>query len=353
MKKIIVYTLAVAAILLLGILIGRGFAAGSSEVTPPAAAEHRLTVTAVRPSRRSLADEVDASGTLVPREDVLVMPQVDGRRVLSVHVDVGDRVNAGQLLAVLDSEDLRIDLRSLHTEYERANEEYSRARALQADQLVSREFLRQKQAAVESARAALNEAKLNAERTRVVAPRSGLVYRRDAVIGAIADSGVPLFRLVQGDVVELQADVPESAAHRLRTGMKAKVTIAGGGEPILGDLRLVTPRVDGRNRTAEVRIALPAAEARSVGTFAEARIETGQLDGWVVPTLSLQQDSKGTFLWQVGPNGRVSRLQVTVLHQTAEQVMVRESLQGLLIVAKAGALLQAGDDVKVAERSTS
>ncbi|TXH64852.1 MAG: efflux RND transporter periplasmic adaptor subunit [Lysobacteraceae bacterium] len=347
MKKFIIYVLSVSVILVLGVLIGRGMAVGGDrQVAAPA--EHRLTVTAVRPARQNITDEIDATGTLVPREDVLVMPQVDGRRVLSVHADVGDYVRAGQLLAVLDAEDLRIDLRSLRTEYQRANEEYARARTLQADQLVSREFLRQKQAAAESARSALQESELHAERTRVVAPSNGLVYRRDAVIGAVADSGVPLFRLVQGDVIEMQADVPESAAHRLRTGMKAQVVVAGASASISGDLRLVAPRVDGRNRTAEVRITLPETKARLVGTFAEARIQVGEIGGWVVPALSLQQDSQGAYLWQIDAAGRVSRLPVTVLRQTAEQILVRESLQGLLIVARAGALLQPGDTVKVA-----
>ena len=351
MKRLFGYALSVVAILLLGILIGRGLPA--KDGVPAAAGGERMTVSVVTPVQASVAENVDAVGTLVPREDVQVMPQVGGRRVLSVHADVGDQVRAGQLLAVLDAEDLHIDLQGLRAEYERASEEFARARTLQADQLVSREFLKQKQASAESARAAFREAQLNAGRTRVVAPANGLVYRRDAVIGAIADTATPMFRLVQNGVVEMQADVPESAAHRLRAGMTAQVAVAGAEAPVAGDLRLVAPRVDGRNRTAEVRIVLPGVEARSVGTFAEASIRIGDVRGWVLPALSLQQDSLGAYVWQVGADGKVARLPVTVVRQDGDDVVVREPLNGRRIVAKAGALLQAGDVVDVVEGPAS
>lgn len=350
MKKTMLYGVAVCSVLVIGISIGRGLSqeavAGDGGEAGPA--QNFLTVSVVTAQQRAIQDRIDVVGVLAPRENVLAMPELSGRRILTVHADVGDYVQRGQLLAVLDGEDLHIDIRGLSSEYERTRDEYERARTLQSSQLVSREFLKQKQASLDQARAQLDDARLRAGRTRVVAPASGLIYQRSATIGWLTAQDTPLFSIVEKGKIEMQASVPEAMAHRLAQGMPVEVRLGGRAEHLEGRIRLIAPQVGGASRATEVRIALPDDTNGSVGTFAEARIAIGEVGGWVVPAVALQQDTQGPFLWQVDAKDQVRRLPVTVLMQTPEDVVVREALRGLRIVGKAGSLLQDQDTVSVA-----
>ncbi len=352
MKRVIIYSAAIAVILLLGIAIGRGTGqagsagGGAGQLNTGQAL---LTVSVLTAQERSVADRISAIGTLVPRENVVVIPELVGRKILSVHADVGDYVQRGQLLATIDGQDLQINMQSLQSEFERTRDEHTRAKTLQSTQLVSREFLKQKQTALELARSQLEDAKLQMQRTRILAPAEGLIYRRTATIGGQTDGKEPLFSIVQHGHIEMQAEVPEAMAYRLKPGMAATLRIAGSTQSVEGRIRLIAPQVEGQSRATVVRIELPANDAFSVGTFCEAQITADSVGGWVVPTLSLQQDTQGAYLWQVDAKDRVHRVPVTIVMQTPDQVVVRESLRGLRVVAKAGALLQDNDTVAVAK----
>lgn len=350
MKKTILYGVAVCSVLVLGITIGRGLTpeAGAGGVGEAGAGQTFLTVSVIAAQQRAIPDRIDVVGVLVPRENVLAMPELSGRRILSVNADVGDYVQRGQLLATLDGEDLHIDIRGLTSEYERTRDEHARASTLQSSQLVSREFLKQKQASLDQARAQLDDARLRAGRTRVLAPASGLIYQRSAAIGGLTAEDMPLFSIVEQGKIEMQASVPEAMAYRLVQGMSVEVRLGGRPAPLEGRVRLIAPQVGGASRATEVRIALPEGTNASVGTFVEARIAIGEVAGWVVPAMALQQDTLGPYLWQVDAKDQVRRVPVTVLMQTPEDVVVREALGGLRIVGKAGALLQDQDTVSVA-----
>ncbi|MEQ1511211.1 MAG: efflux RND transporter periplasmic adaptor subunit [Lysobacteraceae bacterium] len=355
MKQVLRYAAVAAVVLFIGIVIGRysgsAVPAGGGEGGAAKATEQAfLTVSVIAAQDRTVADPISVTGTMIPRENVLVIPQLSERKILSVHADVGDHVRRGQLLATIDGQDLQIDLKSLQSEYERAQGEYARARTLASSQLVSREFLKQKQAASDHAHAQLQDASLSAQRTRILAPADGLIYQRTATIGGQTQSQGSLFSIVQNGRIEMQAEVPEALAYRLKPGMQAAIHVAGQNQPLEGRIRLIAPQVDGQSRTTIVRIELPAADmAFAVGTFCEAKIVADSVDGWVVPSSSLQQDTQGAYVWQVDAKNRVRRMPVTVVMQTADHVVVRESLRGLRIVSKAGALLQDDDTVAVAK----
>jgi HlyD family secretion protein len=355
MKRFLRYAVAAAVVLVAGIAIGRYSGPtvpkdGDDDDVAKTAAQTFLTVSVIAAQDKTVADPISVIGTMIPRENVLVIPQLSERKILSVHADVGDHVRRGQLLATIDGQDLQIDIKSLQSEYERTQGEYARAKTLASSQLVSREFLKQKQAALDHARAQLQDASLNAQRTRILAPADGLIYQRTATIGGQTESQGSLFSIVEHGRIEMQAEVPEALAHRLKPGMQAAIRIAGHNQPLEGRIRLVAPQVDGQSRTTYVRIELPAAGMPfAVGTFCEAKIVADSVDGWVIPSLSLQQDTQGAYVWQVDAKDRVHRMPVTVVMQTADHVVVRESLRGLRIVAKAGALLQDNDTVAVAK----
>lgn len=318
--------------------------------TAAVAAAPVLTVSVVGAERRSIDDTLAVVGTTVPRENVVVVPELTGLRVREIHAEVGDYVKKGQLLALLDSANLDIQSHGLQSEFERTRDEYARVKALQPSGAVSREFVSQKNAAYEVARANLRDAQLNIRRARVVAPTDGVIYDRKAAIGSLTSSGEALFQLARNGEVEMEASVPERSVARLRGSLPASLAIAGETGPVRGAVRLITPHVNSANRSARVRIALERDGFVPVGVFCEARITVSKVDGWVLPGTALQQDTRGPYVWSLGPKNQVARTPVTVVTRTPEHVVVETMTGGERVVAKAGSFLKEGDLVAVAKR---
>lgn len=337
-----------AALLALGVFVGVRIGDGRKGVVEVRAASVPLTVTVVRAQRRALADAVQVVGQTRSRDDVRVVAELAGLRVERIAAEAGDEVRAGQVLAVLDARGLRIDSEKSGSELERARGEYERARTLVASQLVSREFFKQKQTAYDVARAQHENARLDVQRTRVIAPASGRVVRRNVAIGDLTDPTVPLFEIAKDGTVELEANVPEALVGRLRQGMQARVRIAGRSEPVRGEIRLIQPNVDRATRATNVRIRLDAGEPLPVGAFGEATVDVATIEGWVVPRSALQEDETGRYVWRVDDKGVVRRRAVTPAFQTNETVVVKEALGDDAIVAKAGPFLRENDRVRVA-----
>lgn len=306
-----------------------------------------LTVSVVRAKPGAVAEAVQVVGTTRSREHVMVVPEIPGLRIAQIEAEAGDYVRAGQTLAVLDGRSQAIERTELRSEMERTREEYRRSETLVASQLVSREFHRQKASAYEVALAQYQNAQLSVQRTRVVAPASGLVFRRTASVGDLTDTGVVLFEIARDGVVEMQAEVPEDSVGRLAQGMAAQVVIAGFDKPIRGEIRLVVPNVDNASRTSEVRIRLVSDAKVPVGAFAQASIDLARIEGWSLPRSALHQDSAGAFVWVVDAQGVVKRRAVSVKLINADTAILADALGDAAIVSKAGAFLRENDRVAI------
>lgn len=359
-----------------------------SAAEPPALARP-LTVSVARAARGPIAEVVLVTGTLVPREEVLVSPQIDGLAVTEILVEEGDRVAAGEVLARLSRELLDANLAQSEAQLARAEAAAAQARAqigeaqaarTQADLALarsqnliatgaaSRETLEQRQAAAQTASSRLSAAEsflrvadadrasaaaqrrelmVRLERTELRAPVAGLVSRRTARLGAVvAASGEALFRLVAGGMVELEADVPETQLARLRGGQPAQVEVAGPGTSRPGQVRLVSPEVNRTTRLGRVRIAIEG-DALPTGAFARAAVQVARRDDAVlVPLSAVLSGPDGAAAQVVRDNGLIETRRVRMGLQDATRV---EILEGILpeeqVVAVSGTFVRDGDRV--------
>ena len=340
---------AVAGVLLFGLGAWMSVRGKAEQHVGLAAAPPVLTVSVVRAEQKTLDDKIQVVGVTVPREDVVVIPELTGLRIRDIYAEVGDYIKQGQKLALLDGESLKIQLEGLRTEYDRTHDEFQSLAAMQSSGAVSREALTQRRAAFEVARSRWEDAQLSLHRTLIVAPTDGLVYERQAMIGGVTDGSKPLFRLARNAEVEVQASVPEALVRRVRPAMPVSLQIAGGPESVTGSIRLITPRVDRDSHAMDVRIRFKRDGFTPVGVFCEASITVARIGGWVLPGTALQRDAHGLFVWAVNPQRNVIRKPVTVVVRTPENVVVEEALGDRPIVARAGSFLKEGDLVAVSQ----
>ena len=354
-------------------------------------AEADLPVVTLATAGRDMIEErVPVSGSLVARQEVQVHASVTGHEITQIKAEVGDRVKAGDVLALLADEALSAGLAQAEAEYRRAEagvrqaesqiasaeatlvqaiSTLERTRSLRKSGNASQAVLDQAVATEASARAAsasasdglgvaraaqaqaeaaLRIARLNLSWARITAPVDGVIVARGARLGAISGTGGDaLFTLVEGGEIELDADVIETALNQLKPGNAAEIRVAGIGA-VAGRLRLAPASVDPATRLGQARIALDPDPRLRSGLFASGWIVTDRREAVTVPASAVLADDAGERVQVVGEGRIESRpVRAGILWQDRREI-VEGLLPGETVVARAGAFFRDGDQVRAA-----
>lgn len=337
--------------------------------------------------RREIVERVLMSGSLVPREEVLVGPEIDGLRILELLVEEGDRVAKGQVLARLSRETLdaklaqsdaalaRADaaiaqassqITAAEAAFELAKAELKRTQTLVSRGVSSRALLDQRTSAANTAAAQLQVARDNLRaaqaekknqeavrrelaiqirRTEIRATSAGIITQRTAKIGALAAAAQPpLFRIIKDGKIELDAEVPEQRILSIHLGQPADIYLANG-EIIHGTVRLVSPQVDPASRLGHVRIALEDSKRARIGSFARARVEIRRSMAVTVPVSAVLYDA-GNARVQLVEDARIKTRSVELGLVEGGYAEIRKGvIEGQQVVFRAGAFLRDGDSI--------
>jgi RND family efflux transporter MFP subunit len=372
-----------------GLVAAFAFSAGGAAAQePPVPSQLAPAVTVSRAVEREVVERAVVTGTLVPREEILVSPEVEGLRITEVLVEEGDEVEKGEVLARLSKDLLQAQLAQTDAAVARAaagisqaentivqaeaaqveaaqalerartlmrsgntteavlEQRVSAARAAEGRLAAARDALRIAQAERRSAEAQRQELQVRLDRTDIKAPQAGIVSRKNARIGATASAaGDPLFRIIANGEIELEGEVTETQLVRIREGAPAQVTI-DPGRTVEGRVRNVSPEVDRSTRLGRVRIALPKDPALRIGSFSRGTVELARRTGVAVPLSAVIYDTKGATV-QVVVDGRVEVRRVRT-GLSAEGVMqIEEGVKaGELVVTRAGSFLRDGDTIR-------
>lgn len=320
------------------------------------------SVSVISPGRTSVTGTITASGTIAARREMPVGIAGEGGRVVSVLVDAGDWVRAGQVLAVVDRsvQMQQIAGQAANIEVQRANAHIAQANLDRALKLVERGFISKADvdrltatrdaaaAQVQVATAELGQLRASGARLNIIAPAAGLVLTRGVEPGQIVSpgSGV-LFRIAKDGQLEMQARLAENDLARLAVGQSAEVTPVGMGKPFIGQIWQLSPTIDAQTREGVARIALAYDQALRPGGFASAQIRSGSVTAPMLPESAILSDQQGPFVYVVGEGNKVARRTVKTGDVTAQGIVVVEGLSGNeRVVMRAGGFLNPGDVVR-------
>jgi RND family efflux transporter MFP subunit len=233
--------------------------------------------------------------------------------------------------------------------------DFRRADEIRASGAVSLEQVDERRAAARSAAARLlaAQAEVGELQTRIAeaelrAPADGVVVARNAEPGAItAAGGTPLFRLIEGGIVQCDAEVPQDALQRLAPGLDVELRIGAPGQEFLvkGRVRAIAPTVDSRSRLGIVHIALPLDPRLRPGTFVQGRILLSRTEVLSVPRSAILSRD-GTSIVYVVAGGHAWPHTVEIGATEGGQVEIRKGLAaGDHVVLAAGAFLHDGQAV--------
>ena len=367
MKPAAWIALGVAMLVAAGVLFSRnGNSRADDDVKAPAV-RPALTVTTTTPERTTLPVKLAANGDIVAWQEAIVGAEAAGLRIAQVHVNVGDRVRKGQVLATFAQGTPQAELAQFQASLAEAEAAAAdaaanaeRARSLQSTGALSAAQINQyltaektAKAKVEAARAILQAQQVRVNQTRVYAPDSGIISARAATVGAVVGNGTELFRLIRQGRLEWRAEVTSQELGRITTGTTALVTAASGAR-LAGRVRTIGPTVDPRTRTALVYVDLTPlpgmpASARA-GMFARGEFDLGSTPAITLPQAAVVVRDGFSYVYRVNPDNRVSQVKVQTGRVVGDRV---EIINGLAVdtrvVATGAGFLNDGDLVRVTD----
>ena len=319
-----------------------------------------------------------ATGYTYARTRAAVGAKIIGR-VVELPVDEGDTIAAGDIIAVLDSEDLEASVRlgeaslnEARAKLADAERELARQAELVEDRLTSQALydaaLTQREVAlaqVGTAEARLNSAQATLDYTVVRAPIDGVVIERNIEVGEMVAPGGftsqqstgSIVRIADPTSLEVEADINESYIARLQLGQPASIRVDAVPDfEYSGNLRQIVPTADRQRAVVQVKVSIDNRDERLVPdmsctvTFLEEGVDEAELvqpPKLLVPEEALQYAGGAAFIFQVD-DGQLRRVRVTVGERSDGRVEVLEGVSGgETIVSGEVASLEDGQRVRI------
>ena len=330
--------------------------------------EKSETADVVRPvkvveiAQADAARQLSYSGAVRARTEMNLGFRVSGKIVERI-VNVGDRVNVGDLLARIDATDYELAVRSATANLEAAERQVETVELVRdrAKQLLARKFASQAQfdqavlsynqavATRDAAKSALSQAKNQVVYTNLVADRPGIVTAINADVGQVVGSGTPVATVAVEGEKEVQVAVPETEIGNFKAGLPVKVGIwSDAGLSLDGMVREVAGSADQQSRTFSVRVSLPNDPRVLLGMTATVEASAGSGTPFVsVPLSALAEKDGYPIVWVVDRGTEtVHSRPVTLADFTTDGVRVTEGLKFGDLVVAAGTQFMT-DDLKV------
>jgi RND family efflux transporter MFP subunit len=338
---------------------------------------HRLAPV-VLATRGPLENVITLSGEFRPFQQVDVHAKVSGY-IRQIFVDVGDKVRAGQVLAVLEVPELNAQVMGAQADIRRSEDAIRRAqseveRTESTHQAYHAAYTRLKQASeerpgliaeqelddalakdketdaqIQSTRAALAEsrnqlgmAQATLDRllalkdySRVTAPFAGIVTKRYADTGALIQAGTasetqskPVVQISEWSLLRLVIPVPESAVSQLRLGSMVQVHVSALNRDFQGRVARFADALNDETRTMHTEIDVEnVSGALKEGMYAEATLVVGRRDNALtVPIEAVQRNDSGATVLIVDRQGKVQVRDVKLGMESSDRVEVLTGL---------------------------
>lgn len=275
-------------------------------------------------------------------------------QICRVAVAEGQRVRRGQLIATLDDADYRLGVEAARVQYSQMADELRRLERLHRQKGLSDNDYEKARAGLEQLRIQLQANRNKLDYTRLYAPVAGIIDKVNFDEAEMVDAGTPVVTLLDVSAREVEADVPaEVYLNRSRISGATCRPVAGGGGPVAMKVASLTPKADA-NQLYRLRLGFDGEPQPwlTAGMNVEVELRFGGASGakqYCVPLRAVFQDGGRTFVWTVGPDGKVRKTAVTLGGTTdGGAAVVTSGLVGGERVVRAGVdALRDGEPVEI------
>jgi len=296
--------------------------------------------------RRAIAASYTGTAPLEARAESQVVAKTSGV-ALQVMVVEGQQVKAGQVLVRLDSARSEQQAAQTAATLRKLEANYSRARQMAEQRLLSANDSDQLRYDLEAARAGNRLANLEVSYAQVQAPISGVIASRSIKPGNFVQINSPIIRIVDTSQLEAVLNVPERELATLKAGQPVQMTVdAMPGKSFAGKVDRIAPVVDSGSGTFRVICSFEGGGALQPGMFGRLRIDyDSRADALVVPRAALLDDEGDPAVFVVRGN-KVSRTSVKLGYLDGSWAEVRAGVkQGDQVVVAGKTALREGSEV--------
>jgi len=176
--------------------------------------------------------------------------------VLKVNVEVGDKVKAGDVLAVLESDVQQLNYQSAKANYQKVLNNFERAKSLLKKGLANKESVDNLKFESQALKTRLQQAKLDLDFTKITAPISGVVTKRNIKKGNLIQTNTQVYEIVNFDSLQAVINVPEDKWNVFKKGLEVDFLFTSMSQKVKGHILRIDPIVDSTTGTFKVVIAL-------------------------------------------------------------------------------------------------
>lgn len=289
-----------------------------------------------------------------------------GGRIVTRSFDIGDRVNAGQLLATLENTTSQNQLDGAQADYEGAKASaqvaalnVNRMQKLmptgaiartqldtaRADWLVARARLKNSESALRNARESLGW-------TRLIAPRSGVITEVSASAGQVVNGGQSVLTLATGEARDVVFDIakPEAIPPQEQAGLRVSL-LSDPSVQASAAVRDISPQADPQTRTWRVRATLQNPPlAMALGASVTVTLPATGPHGYALPASALSRVDDKPAVYVINPQSQAQLRMVVPAYYTATSVIISGGLEpGDRVITAGVSKLRSGEPVIAGE----
>jgi membrane fusion protein (multidrug efflux system) len=293
----------------------------------------RLNIPLVKveaPKRETVTYRLQFTGDMVAVSQANIFSKVSGN-LERVYVDMGARVNRDQVLALIDTTELRQQYQQAAATYENARINYQRTKELSEQNLVAKQDIDNAEATMKVARGNYELAVTRLGYATITAPFAGYITRRYLDPGAlVTPNSTTLFTLMDLGAMKVIVNVLEKDIPQIKLGKKATVLVdAFPGKEFSGTVTRFSQAVDLSTRTMAVEIDVPNTEyLLKPGMFANVTLVTDEhQNAMTVSTQAILSDDAGTYLY-IASNDTARRVPVKIGTEQGSRTEILAGLTG-------------------------
>jgi membrane fusion protein (multidrug efflux system) len=316
------------------------------------AAEEALAipVEAATVSQSDVAAFYSGTATLEADEQATVVSQITGV-VLDIKAEEGDFVEAGQILAQVETDRYALQVERANAALKRLDMDYQRKKELYGKKLVSAEDFERVAAEYEATKAGVKLARLDLEYTNIRAPISGFISERLVRAGNLVELHQPVYRVTSYDPLLAVLHVPERELSVLRKGLEVSMSLdAWPGESFTGEVIRISPVVDPATGTFRVTAEITDhGEMLKPGLFGRVGILYDlHEDVPVIPRSAVITEDELSHVFVINDEGSAARRDVQLGYEREGLIEVMVGLaQGETVVTAGKGSLSDGSQVEV------
>lgn len=266
--------------------------------------------------------------TLEADEEAMVVSKVQGL-VNKLHVEEGDVITEGTVLAELDDEQLQLEAKRAKATMDRLENELNRKKELYNKELISAQEYENAKYEFEAQQSDYELAKLQVKYTHIRAPISGVISERVIKKGNMINADQEVFKITDFDPLLAVLNVPEHEMEKLQKGQQTLIQVdAVANKTFEGKILRISPTVDSETGTFEVTVSVKDESRRlKPGMFGQVQIVYDTHPNTMTIPKNAVINEDGTSNVFTIRNNTAFRKQITMGYENGNVVEVLDGLQ--------------------------